>query len=157
MCAQGAFAASLGQVKLNLADFPDIAFRPGWIPLTFHELPEHQYRIVHMAAADTRDQNAVTAAPTEVLDSRIVITPESVAITSPSEILTLLKPGRITYHFLRQAPRKNPSLGGVFFMLPCACFKCRLVTSVTTFSRHVLPCRGISTCAAIPNYAAGVQ
>jgi len=48
MCVQGAFAASLDQVRRNLADFPDIAFHPGWIPLTFQELPERQYRFVHV-------------------------------------------------------------------------------------------------------------
>lgn len=48
MCAPGAFAASLGQVRRNLADFPDIAFHPGWIPLTFQALPERQYRFVHV-------------------------------------------------------------------------------------------------------------
>lgn len=48
MCAQGAFAASLNQVRRNLADFPDIKFHPGWIPLTFQGLPEHQYRFVHV-------------------------------------------------------------------------------------------------------------
>ena len=48
MCAQGAFAASLDRVRRNLADFPDITFHPGWIPLTFHALPERQYRFVHV-------------------------------------------------------------------------------------------------------------
>ena len=48
MCAQGAFAASLHQVRHNLADFPDITFHPGWIPLTFQGLPERKYRFVHI-------------------------------------------------------------------------------------------------------------
>jgi hypothetical protein len=48
MCAQGAFAASLDQVRRNLADFPDITFHPGWIPLTFHALSQRQYRFVHV-------------------------------------------------------------------------------------------------------------
>src|SRR5258706_1266052 len=48
MCAQGAFAASLDRVRRNLADFPDITFHPGWIPLTFQALAERQYRFVHV-------------------------------------------------------------------------------------------------------------
>ena len=48
MCIQGAFAASLGAVKRNLAEFPDIKFNPGWIPLTFQGLPERAYRLVHV-------------------------------------------------------------------------------------------------------------
>ncbi len=48
MCARGAFAASLEQAKRNLAEFPDIEFHPGWIPLTFGGLPERKYRFVHV-------------------------------------------------------------------------------------------------------------
>lgn len=48
MCVQGAFTASLEQVKRNLAEFPGIEFRPGWIPLTFQGLPERRYRFVHV-------------------------------------------------------------------------------------------------------------
>ncbi len=48
MCVKGAFAASLEQVKCNLAEFPDIAIHPGWIPLTFQKLPERVYRFVHV-------------------------------------------------------------------------------------------------------------
>ena len=48
MCVTGAFAASLGEVKRNLAGFPEIEFHPGWIPLSFHRLPERRYRFVHV-------------------------------------------------------------------------------------------------------------
>jgi len=48
MCVQGNFAASLAMVKHNLAEFPDVGFHPGWIPLTFQGLPERKYRFVHV-------------------------------------------------------------------------------------------------------------
>ncbi len=48
MCVEGAFVASLDSVRRNLAEFPDIEFHPGWIPLTFQGLPERKYRFVHV-------------------------------------------------------------------------------------------------------------
>jgi len=48
MCMQGNFAANLPQVRRNLAEFPDIEFHPGWIPLTFRDLPDRKYRFVHV-------------------------------------------------------------------------------------------------------------
>jgi hypothetical protein len=48
MCQQGAFAVPLERVRRNLAEFPAIAFYPGWIPETFRGLPERRYRFVHL-------------------------------------------------------------------------------------------------------------
>lgn len=48
MCVEGAFAASLAEVRRNLAEFPAIEFHAGWIPLTFQGLPERSYRFVHV-------------------------------------------------------------------------------------------------------------
>jgi O-methyltransferase len=48
MTSAGAFAAPQVTVQKNLSAFPDIAFHAGWIPLTFRDLPERQYRFVHV-------------------------------------------------------------------------------------------------------------
>jgi predicted O-methyltransferase YrrM len=48
MTRRGNFAASLDQVQANLHDFPDIAYHPGWIPLSFGGLPDVRYRFVHV-------------------------------------------------------------------------------------------------------------
>jgi O-methyltransferase len=48
MCRAGMFAVPLARVQRNLAEFPAITFHPGWIPETFHELPETRYRFVHL-------------------------------------------------------------------------------------------------------------
>jgi hypothetical protein len=48
MCRRGWFAASEDVVRRSLADFPAVAFHPGWIPDTFAGLPERRYRFVHL-------------------------------------------------------------------------------------------------------------
>lgn len=48
MCQPGAFAAGFDEVRRNLAAFPAVEFHRGWIPLTFHKLPERRYRFVHV-------------------------------------------------------------------------------------------------------------
>jgi O-methyltransferase len=48
MCSPGAFAAGLDNVRRNLAAFPEVEFHPGWIPLTFRDLPPRDYRFVHV-------------------------------------------------------------------------------------------------------------
>ncbi|MCC6532781.1 MAG: class I SAM-dependent methyltransferase [Burkholderiales bacterium] len=48
MSYAGNFAASLEQVRKNLAAFPRISFHKGWIPLCFAHLPEARYRFVHV-------------------------------------------------------------------------------------------------------------
>jgi tetratricopeptide (TPR) repeat protein len=47
-CKPGAFAAPLEDVRRHLAEFPEIEYHPGWIPLTFHRLPESGYRFIHL-------------------------------------------------------------------------------------------------------------
>jgi len=46
--AEGAFAASLPDVKNALAEFPGIEYHEGWIPSVFDTVPEAQYRFVHI-------------------------------------------------------------------------------------------------------------
>ena len=48
MCRRGWFAAPLEVVRQSLADFPEVAFHPGWIPASFEGLPERRYRFVHL-------------------------------------------------------------------------------------------------------------
>jgi len=44
----GAFQAPLEHVRRSLSRFPDIDFRPGWIPASLQGLPEARYRFVHV-------------------------------------------------------------------------------------------------------------
>jgi hypothetical protein len=44
----GAFRASLGEVQANLAGFPGIAYRPGWLPDSLRGIVERRYRFVHL-------------------------------------------------------------------------------------------------------------
>jgi hypothetical protein len=44
----GSFAATLEQVRHNLAAFRGICYYPGWIPLSFRDLAERRYRFVHV-------------------------------------------------------------------------------------------------------------
>lgn len=44
----GAFKAPIEHVRRSLARFPDIDFRPGWIPASLQGLPEARYRFVHV-------------------------------------------------------------------------------------------------------------
>jgi hypothetical protein len=48
MCQPGHFKASEQWVRSNLSKFPDIHYHPGWIPSTFYDLPERNYRFVHV-------------------------------------------------------------------------------------------------------------
>lgn len=48
MSQRGAFAASQEEVRRNLAAFPDIAYHPGLIPLSFRRLAPRNYRFVHV-------------------------------------------------------------------------------------------------------------
>jgi len=48
VCQRGWFAASLQDVRRGLAEFPDVDYRPGWIPQSFEGLPERRYRFVHL-------------------------------------------------------------------------------------------------------------
>lgn len=48
MMVKGAFSASIDWVKLVTKDYPNIAFHKGWIPEVFIELPELQYKFVHL-------------------------------------------------------------------------------------------------------------
>jgi len=48
MTKTGRFAASLETVQRNLARFPAITYHRGWIPFSFENLPERQYRFVHL-------------------------------------------------------------------------------------------------------------
>lgn len=48
MCRPGNFAATLASVQAAMADFPGVAFHPGWIPDRFPEMPERQYRFIHV-------------------------------------------------------------------------------------------------------------
>lgn len=48
MCQAGNFSASLAQVKRNLESFPDITYHPGWIPLSFRDVPDLRFRFVHL-------------------------------------------------------------------------------------------------------------
>jgi hypothetical protein len=45
---RGWFAASLELVRRGLAEFPEVAYHPGWIPDSFAGLPERRYRFVHL-------------------------------------------------------------------------------------------------------------
>jgi hypothetical protein len=44
----GAFRASLEEVRANLADFPAIDYRPGWIPDSLRGIEERSYRLLHL-------------------------------------------------------------------------------------------------------------
>jgi hypothetical protein len=44
----GMFAASLDVVRHTLAEFPDIAYHPGWIPESLVGAPAGPYRLVHV-------------------------------------------------------------------------------------------------------------
>jgi hypothetical protein len=44
----GAFRASLDEVQANLADFPGIDYRPGWIPESLRGIPDRRYRLLHL-------------------------------------------------------------------------------------------------------------
>ena len=46
--AAGMFAASLGEVRQTLADFPGITYHPGWIPESLTGAPDGPYRLVHV-------------------------------------------------------------------------------------------------------------
>lgn len=48
MSQPGSFRASLAEVKQALAEFPEVEYHPGWIPLSFGGLPERKYRFVHL-------------------------------------------------------------------------------------------------------------
>ncbi len=48
MCQAGAFRASLAEVQQNLAEFPGIGYRPGWIPASLAGMAERRYRLVHL-------------------------------------------------------------------------------------------------------------
>jgi predicted O-methyltransferase YrrM len=48
MTQRGAFAATLDEVRRNLARFPGIAYHAGWIPAGFDGLAEQRYRFVHL-------------------------------------------------------------------------------------------------------------
>lgn len=48
MSQPGSFRASLAEVKQALAEFPEVKYHPGWIPLSFGGLPERKYRLVHL-------------------------------------------------------------------------------------------------------------
>ncbi len=48
MCRCGWFAAPLEIVRQGLAEFPQVDYRPGWIPASFAGLPERHYRFVHL-------------------------------------------------------------------------------------------------------------
>jgi hypothetical protein len=48
MLRQGWFATPLAAVRKALADFPGVAWHPGWIPQSFAGLPELRYRFVHL-------------------------------------------------------------------------------------------------------------
>jgi len=46
--SRGNFAAPLGQVREALAEFPGVAFHPGWIPPVLAGLPETRWSFVHV-------------------------------------------------------------------------------------------------------------
>jgi O-methyltransferase len=48
MAKAGRFAAAIEVIKSVLAEFPGVAYHPGWIPQTFEGLPDRQYRFVHV-------------------------------------------------------------------------------------------------------------
>lgn len=48
MTRPGAFAASLEEVKRNLAEYPGIEYHQGWIPESFPDEPQARYRFVHI-------------------------------------------------------------------------------------------------------------
>jgi hypothetical protein len=48
MTKAGAFRASLDEVQANLADFPGIDYRPGWLPDALRGTPERRYRFLHL-------------------------------------------------------------------------------------------------------------
>jgi hypothetical protein len=48
MLRRGWFATPLDAVRRALADFPGVAWHPGWIPQSFTGLPERRYRFVHL-------------------------------------------------------------------------------------------------------------
>lgn len=48
MMVEGAFSAPIDAVKYTLKQYPNIAFYRGWIPEVFAELPEAQYKFVHI-------------------------------------------------------------------------------------------------------------
>jgi hypothetical protein len=44
----GAFRASLDEVRANLAGFPGIDYRPGWLPDSLRGIVDRRYRFVHL-------------------------------------------------------------------------------------------------------------
>lgn len=46
--AAGAFQGSLGTVKATLSDFPAVEYHPGWIPESFKNIAERNYKFVHV-------------------------------------------------------------------------------------------------------------
>jgi hypothetical protein len=48
MLQGGWFATPLEAVQKALAEFPGVAYHPGWIPQSFAGLPERRYRFVHL-------------------------------------------------------------------------------------------------------------
>lgn len=48
MTRPGKYAASIDTVKRALAEFPDIAYFPGWIPQAFPDETQTRYRFVHV-------------------------------------------------------------------------------------------------------------
>jgi predicted O-methyltransferase YrrM len=44
----GLFAASVESVRSGLAEFPDVALHPGWVPDCFADAPQGPYRFVHL-------------------------------------------------------------------------------------------------------------
>ena len=45
---EGAYTASLSDIKTALSGFPEIQYHKGWIPRVFQNLPEAEYRFVHI-------------------------------------------------------------------------------------------------------------
>jgi O-methyltransferase len=64
----GAFKASLEEVRANLADFPAIDYRPGWIPDSLRGVAERSYRLLHLDL----DLYAPTAGALEYFWPRLV-------------------------------------------------------------------------------------
>jgi hypothetical protein len=48
MTREGAFAASLDDVRRHLGEFPAIEFHPGWLPESLANAAERTYRFVHL-------------------------------------------------------------------------------------------------------------
>ena len=44
----GAFSASIQEVKNTLSDFPEITYFQGWIPSAFKDIPDAEYKFVHI-------------------------------------------------------------------------------------------------------------